>query len=137
MFTRRRTFILSTAAATIIGLGAGDASAASCPVLESDNWTVWVESSGDDKYQLLIQGDITLPTPGFQFEWREGPMDRAMPPGWRIELAATPPEGLVAQVLTDERIIAMMPSPYPRYREIRILCGDTELAVLPDVTTRE
>ena len=46
--------------------------AAACPVLESRNWTAWVNAmpGPDMKPALHVAGEIDLPTPGYTISWR-------------------------------------------------------------------
>ncbi|MEO0400627.1 MAG: hypothetical protein AAF224_14545 [Pseudomonadota bacterium] len=116
----------------------GDQQAAACPVLESGEWRAWVNRAptvGEAKKRLIVTGVVTLPTPGYEAEWRLGVTDRALPPGQMIYVKFNPPEGIVAQVLTPTPIRFETPTSFDVYRQIRIVCGDETLANITDIIT--
>lgn len=112
----------------------GDAVAA-CPVLDSRNWKAWTAPDGDG-HVLTIEGEIDLPTPGYALAWREGAADRAMPPGLRVHLDASPPADLVMQVVTPTPV-SWSTKGYAQYRVIYVLCGGEAIAEIADVKAEE
>lgn len=109
-----------------------DNAAAACPVLDSRNWTAWTAPDGDG-HSLTIEGEIDLPTPGYALSWRDGPADRAMPPGLRLHLDAAPPADLVMQVVTPTPVSNATKGYGERYRVVTVLCGGEAIAEIADV----
>ena len=85
---------------------------------------------------LHISGEVNLPTPGYAVTLEAGPADRAMPPSQRFRLKATPPNGMVTQVVTPTRVTFHEAATYPAYRSIVILCGQRVLASINEVPMR-
>ena len=107
---------------------------AKCPVIDSSSWTAWVDAEpGPDAPTLHVRGTVVLPTPGYDYAWRVGIADRALPPGQHMHLEFTPPDGPVAQVITTADVAYAGEAAYPEYRAIIIRCGDEKLAEIPDV----
>lgn len=132
---------LSVAACAPEGGARGDAKMAdaeTCPIYESTNWHAWVARNGDgDGWVLEIRGRVTMPTPGYSFSWVAGPTDRALPPGQRVRLIATPPDGIVPQVLTETDVGYSLAAPFKEYRTVIVGCGDETLHEFGKVTPLE
>jgi len=111
------------------------AMAKDCPVIDSRGWSAWLNKmpSVDGGARLNIAGEVDLPTPGFGVEWVAGPADRANPPGQRFTLVLTPPDGIVAQVVTPTLVKYEDAAAYPAYRAIRVVCGGEVLAEITDI----
>jgi hypothetical protein len=60
-----------------------------------------------------------------------------MPPGQRIRVELTPPDGIVAQVVTPTALEIDAPTPFREYRTVIIGCGDTVLHEFGPVTPLE
>lgn len=116
------------------GSGPGEGSRA-CPVLASSQWSAWInaEPGPGATPTLIVQGEADLPTPGYAASWTIGPADRRLPPAQYIDLRFTPPDGMVAQVVTVEKLRFETPAVYPEYRAIIIRCGDKTLATISPV----
>ena len=110
----------------------------SCPVLGSLNWQARLEpSAGPSPQRMLhISGEVDLPTPGYSVTLEAGPADRAMPPSQRFRLKATPPSGVVTQVVTPTRATFHKAATYPAYRSIVILCEQRVLTTITEVPNR-
>lgn len=107
---------------------------ADCPVIDSRDWTAWVDAEpGPDAPTLHIRGTVELPTPGYDYAWRVGIADRALPPGQHMHLDFTAPDGMVAQVITSVDVAYEGEATYAEYRMIRVKCGDRALAEITDV----
>ena len=106
-----------------------------CPVIDSRGWSAWLNKmpSVEGGARLNIAGEVDLPTPGFGVEWVAGPADRANPPGQRFTLVLTPPDGIVAQVVTPTLVKYEDAAAYPAYRAIRVVCGGEVLAEITDI----
>ena len=112
---------------------------ASCPVIESRNWHAWIDRVAENEPRLIVSGEVDLPTSGYEVEWRSGILDRlssnggSQPPAQRLSVSFTPPDGIVAQVVTPTEVSFTMPSLLLEYSSVMIYCGDKLLADLPDV----
>ena len=104
-----------------------------CPVIESRNWTAWVDAEPPGPARLHIRGEVDMPTPGYKASWREGIADRAMPPGVHFHLDFAAPDGMVAQVITTDEVAYEGEATYPAYRVIYVHCGDEKLAEIGEV----
>lgn len=111
------------------------APSASCPVIESSEWAAWVNAMpgpGSTK-QLIATGKVVLPTPGYTVTLTAGMADRSATPMQQLILAATPPTGMVTQVLTTQPVRYEGPAISTNYRAIRIMCGGQMLSEITDV----
>lgn len=106
--------------------------AAMCAVIDSRNWKAWTAPDGTGT-TLYVSGEVDLPTPGYAAALRLGATDRAMPPGQIVHLDLTPPEGLVAQVVTATPVELQSPGAYPEYRSVAVLCGGKSIADIAPV----
>ena len=109
-----------------------------CPVVGSSNWQAWLEPpAGASSLRMLhISGEVDLPTPGYSVTLEAGPADRAMPPSQRFRLKATPPNGMVTQVVTPTQVTFHETATSPAYRSIVILCGQRVLSTITEVPNR-
>ncbi len=107
-----------------------------CALIDSRDWTAWVDRmpGPDAQPSLHVTGEIDLPTPGYSIAWQVGPADRMNPPAQFLELVLTPPDGLVAQVVTTEPVHYSGPAVYPEYRAIRVRCGDSQVADITEIS---
>ena len=104
-----------------------------CPVLDSRDWTAFVDAEPPLPARLHIRGEVDLPTPGFIATWRLGIADRAMPPGQHVHLDFIAPDGMTAQVVTPTQVTFSQETPFTEYRQITLHCGDQVLAVIKDI----
>ena len=112
-----------------------DPAPTNCPIVESREWTGWINAQPPGPATLHIRGDVDLPTPGYSYTWREGIADRALPPGQRMHLDFSPPEGIVTQVITPQTITYAQKATYSAYRVIYIVCGEETIAEITDIQT--
>ena len=112
---------------------------AACPVLDSRDWTAWVNAmpGPDMKPTLHVAGEIDLPTPGYTIAWREGMADRSAMPVQRLILTATPPDGMVTQVVTPTPVKYEGPALVTTYGGIIVMCGGESLAEITEVTVAQ
>ena len=108
-----------------------------CPVMKTRHWHAWIDRVGKEKSRLNISGEVDLPTPGYEVEWQPGILDRRVPPAQSITLSFSPPEGMVAQVITPTKLNFTMPTSILKYRSVIVYCGNQLLAKIPDVTPQE
>ncbi|MEZ5936778.1 MAG: hypothetical protein R3C52_00995 [Hyphomonadaceae bacterium] len=110
---------------------------ADCPVIESSDWTAWLDKMPGPGAQatLRVSGKVVLPTPGFTLSLTAGMADRSAIPVQTLNLSATPPQEQVIQVLTTETVEFSAPAIAEAYRGVRIRCGDQMLAEITEVET--
>jgi hypothetical protein len=143
MLARTATFVALTALA---GCANGETPAepveppkpvpvASCPVIESRDWAAWVNAMPGPAAtkELIVTGQVTLPTPGYTVTLAAGMADRSATPVQQLILTATAPSGVVPQVLTTQPVRYQGPAISMQYRGIRIMCGGTMLTEIADV----
>ena len=114
----------------------GDAPpAAGCPAYKARDFKAWIDTMPGPgaRPTLHITGEVDMPTPGYSVKLVAGPADRMQPPGWRFQLDAKKPNGMVTQVITPTPVRFDGPTPYPQIREIIITCGGEALARIEDV----
>ena len=111
------------------------ASSSSCPVIESREWAAWVNAMpgpGATK-ELIATGQVVLPTPGYTVTLTAGMADRSATPVQQLILTATPPSGMVPQVLTTLPVRYQGPAISMNYKAVRIMCGGQMLSEIADV----
>lgn len=114
---------------------AADDGEPACPVIESANWTAYIDRMpGPDAAPTLnVSGEVTVPTPGFTFAWREGPTDRSAVPSLRLILEPAAPTGLVLQALTTETVSYRGPALPNGYSRIIIVCAGEPIAEIIEI----
>lgn len=133
------------AAAEETTMEAPESAMPACPVLEALNWSARVASvEGEEGLQLIVEGTVLLPTPGYAVSLTPGMADRSARPVQVINLSARAPvENMVAQVLSIYDLRLVTPSigqvidGQAPYRGVRLVCGDTELAFIEAVELAE
>jgi hypothetical protein len=122
--------VLSACANDASGRGAPGAN--TCPVEFIGEWKAWVDAMPPGPNMLIVRGQVVAPTPGYQAVWREGFADRRLPPGQHFFLEFTPPDGVVAQVITTMDVEYRNEAAYPEYRAVIVHCGDDmEMEITP------
>lgn len=104
-----------------------------CPVLASTGWraATGMAAGGKDRV-LAVSGTVTLPTPGWRLELAQGMADRSARPVQHFQLLASPPAGIVAQVLTDYPVEAETPA-LGAYGGVVIQCEGRVLAEITGI----
>lgn len=105
---------------------------AACPVIDSRNWSAHINAMPGPGAQrtLIVSGQIDLPTPGYTITLAAGAADRSAIPVQQIVLTATPPTGMVTQVITSADVRYEGPAIAQQYRAVRVICGGRQLAEL-------
>lgn len=126
---------LAVAIGVMAAAGGSVAQAADCPILESANWTAWIDAMpGVGAVRTLhVTGEVVLPTPGFEQRWTLGPADRRLIPSQLVTLEFTPPEGVVAQVLETLPVAFETEAIYPQYASIKIRCGESLIVEITEI----
>lgn len=108
---------------------------ASCPVIESRDWAAWVNAMPGPAVskQLIVTGQVTMPTPGYALALTAGMADRSATPTQQLILTATPPAGPMPQVLHTQPVRYQGPAISMNYRAVRIMCGGSMLTEIDDV----
>lgn len=106
-----------------------------CPVIESSNWVVKLTPAPHDGASplLFVSGDLTLPTPGYTVDLKIGKADRSAVPTVFAVISATPPDGMVAQVLDTQTVSMTADAPASRLRSVIVICGNTRVFEISDV----
>ncbi len=106
-----------------------------CAVIESRTWAAWVNAMPGPKAAntLIVTGEIVLPTPGYTATLTAGMADRSARPVQQLILTLTPPDGVVAQVLTPTSVRYEGPAISQQYSGVRIMCGGAMLTEIDDV----
>lgn len=119
---------------------ADNAAADVCPVLASEGWAAWVSAMpGTDAPRLIVTGTVTLPTPAYTVTFELGVSDRSERLVQEVDLTATPPSMVVAQVLRDYELRLDVPSlelidaNTAPYGAIRVVCAGQEIALIEPV----
>jgi hypothetical protein len=102
--------------------------AATCPVIDAADWRASVGPvEGAEGPQLVVEGRVTLPTPGWTVALEAGMADRSAIPVQRVVLTAAAPQMAVAQVLTDYELRLVTPALAPAYRGVIVDCAGLAL----------
>ena len=104
-----------------------------CPVRFGADWDAWVDAEPPGPRTLIVTGQVLAPTPGYTASWRVGAADRMMPPGQHLHLEFAPPDGMVAQVITEMDVRYEGDATYPEYRVVFVHCGDDQTAEISPV----
>lgn len=107
----------------------------SCAVIESRNWEAWLNTmpGPGSTATLHVQGEIVLPTPGFDARLSAGRADRSATPSQQLNLDLTPPSGIVSQVQTTEQVSYQGPAIAAQYANVRVMCGGRMIAEITQV----
>jgi hypothetical protein len=111
-----------------------------CHALAGANWRAWVERI-DVSHQkaplhrtyLFVQGDVTVPSDGWEASLARGPVQQLAAPVQQI-LVRTSGAGSGAPVV---RRVSGRFRALPRYGAIAIRCGDGTLAIVRDVLRKD
>lgn len=104
-----------------------------CAAITSGNWAAWINAMpGPEGPRLIVTGDVTVPTGGWQVSLELGPTMRSQPPIQIVDLRLTPPGEMATQALVTHQARGRFPA-YPAYRSVVVRCGDRELANISPV----
>ena len=112
-----------------------DKAPGSCPAMSTSNWRAWINAMpGPQRPQLIVTGDVTVPTGGYAMALRLGPTLRNEPPTQHVVLELTPPSGPATQAVTTREVRGSWPA-LPRYGSVVIRCGGDLIAEISPVET--
>ncbi|MFN3608338.1 MAG: hypothetical protein ACK4Y9_04670 [Hyphomonas sp.] len=106
-----------------------------CAVLESRNWEAWVNRMPGPNATPAIHvvGQVDVPTGGYTFDWKVGPMDRSMTPALKLDLIPVKPTGMATMAITPEDVHYVGPLAGSAYRSITVTCGGQTLAEITEI----
>ena len=106
-----------------------------CAVIESSDWKAWVNRMPGPGATptLIVEGQVTLPTPGYAVTLKLGRADRSMTPVQQLILETTPPSGQVMQVLTPQTARIDTPAIGAKYKAVQIVCNGNVIAEITDI----
>lgn len=107
---------------------------ATCPVIDTAEWRAALGPvEGAEGLQLVVEGRVTMPTPGWTVALEAGMADRSAIPVQHVVVTATPPQMAVAQVLTEYELRLVTPALAPAYRGVIVDCAGLALVELTEV----
>lgn len=106
-----------------------------CAVRESRDWEAWVNRMPGPGAtpSIHVVGKVDVPTGGYTFDWKVGPMDRSMTPALKLELIPVKPDGMATMAITTEDVHYMGPLAGSAYRSITITCGGETLVEITEI----
>lgn len=109
--------------------------AGGCPLYETRDWTASVKRSvsGDQPYQLQIDGVVDAPDPTYRTTFRLGPLDRRQPPALIVFVDSKPSGDGAIQVIDPQPVSFRWNTALRTFRAIRVVCGERLLVEFSDV----
>jgi hypothetical protein len=106
-----------------------------CPLLASRDWTAHVNRMPGPGASptLHVQGEVDLPTPGFQPVLRATPIERGTATLQWIVMDFAPPTQIVAQVVSTQVVRFAGPASDAAYAAVRVTCAGEVIAEITDV----
>ena len=107
-----------------------------CPIVRSTGWQAHVNAmpGPNDNPRLIVSGQVTVPTGGYQLALRMGQVAESYPVQVTVYLDATPPAGPATQALETREVRGTWRSE-ERVGSVTIRCGTRVLARLSDIET--
>ncbi len=108
----------------------------SCPIMDTKDLNLWINAEPNpDGPTLIAIFKGTAPTPGYGFKGRISKILKSDPPSYVIDIAAIPPAGIVAQVLTPTEVRLDIPVQSSEARSVTLTCAGQTLFTVDKVTT--
>jgi hypothetical protein len=103
--------------------------------LKSEKWHVWLDKFTEKKgqYRLIVNGQITLPTPRFTMRWFVDSTDRMHPPSLRLMLQPKASNLMTIQVLTTVPVEYTLETSLSEFNSVLIYCGEKLLSRIEGV----
>ena len=110
--------------------------ASDCPIVRSGGWQAHVNAmpGPNDNPQLIVRGDVTVPTGGYTLALRMGAVAESYPVQVTVHLDATPPQGPATQALETREVRGSFRSE-ERVDSVTVRCGGRSLARISPVET--
>ena len=109
-----------------------------CGITGSSDWAAWVNAmpGPNAKPTLIVTGKVTVPTGGYQFEWRDMRVMESYPVQVAVELEAIPPAGAATQAVVTRDVRGQWPID-PPVGSLTVSCGGQVLARISPVETAQ
>jgi hypothetical protein len=129
----------AAAASALLGCAAVPAEptgpAGACPIAGSRDWRAWVNAMpGPDRPRLIVIGEVTVPTGGWQLSLELGATREIDPPVQEVVLRAVPPSGAATQAIVTREVRGDFLA-LPRYGAVVVRCGSEVIAEISPVET--
>lgn len=115
---------------------AGTASTKHCSLKPAGDINLWINAMPSPNGPILIaifQG--TTPTPGYEFKGKVVDIQESDPPSYVIDIVATPPSGIVAQVVTTAEVRLDIPIESSEAHSVTLTCQGQTLFTVNHVMT--
>lgn len=109
-----------------------------CPIVASSGWAAWVDAMPGPGAQprLIVTGEVTVPTGGYSFAWRDLRIAESYPVQVFAELEALPPDRPAAQALDRHELRGEWPAT-PPIGSVTVTCNGRTLARIAPVETAQ
>ncbi|MFN3387824.1 MAG: hypothetical protein ACK40O_02765 [Allosphingosinicella sp.] len=107
-----------------------------CHAIASGAWRAEIESyltahgKPLTRYNLVVSGEVTVPTGGFRVWLEEGPVQEIEPRTLQILVRTDPPAEAATQAVVTHQVRGAFPA-RKRIDQISLRCGDGTLALVP------
>lgn len=107
-----------------------------CANVAGSDFKAWVNAmpGPGSRPKLIVTGTITTPTAGYRVLFTDMRVAESSPVQVRLELAAVPPAGMAAQVITRHEVRGTWPMS-PPVGSVTVRCGVKTLATISPVET--
>jgi hypothetical protein len=107
-----------------------------CPIISSAAWRAHVDAmpGPNDNPQLIVSGQVTVPTGGYQLALRMGQVAESYPVQVTVYLDAVPPSGPATQALETREVRGSWKSE-ARVGSVTVRCGNRLLGRLANIQT--
>ena len=112
------------------------APAADCPVVDSSEWTAWVDAMPGPNAQprLMISGKLRVPTGGYRATFANMRVAESYPVQIFVDLVVPPPSGPATQAITTIDVRGEWPIA-PPVGSITIRCGRQVIGRIDEIVT--
>lgn len=107
-----------------------------CHAVSSGGWHAEIESyltahgKPLTRYNLVVSGEVTVPTGGFRVWLEEGPVQEIEPRTLQILVRTDPAPGPVTEAIVTHQVRGAFPAK-KRIGQVLLRCGDGTLAIIP------
>lgn len=107
-----------------------------CSILEAQDAQAWINGMPGPGYpKMNITFKAMMPTPGYSFAAEVTSIMEMDPPSYVVNVTATPPSGMVIQVLSEEEVRVDVPVQQTEAASVEITCGGATLFTVDQVET--
>jgi hypothetical protein len=117
-------------------VAAPSATASGSPILESSEWTAWIDAmpGPNNQPRLMISGKVRVSTGGYRAHFTDMRVAESYPVQIFLDLAVTPPSGPATQALTTIDVRGEWPVA-PPVGAITIRCGGQMIGRIDEIVT--